>query len=508
VARIAATYRHVAQTSDETPNIACGMEWLDKGTYNYGPFHPPLARVAMAVGPYLYGLRSQGRPDRWQEGNAILHSGPRYATALTLARVGILPFFVLASTMVWLWGRRAVGETGALVAVFLFTNMPAVLAHAGLATTDMALTACVSAAAYAFLRWTEEPGAGRAAVLGVAVAAAVLAKFSALLFVPVTMLLIMAARWRAPRPRVRSLAVAALVAFVLVWGAYRFHVGRVTEPAAAFLAGVRLPASQLIDGVLQVKAHDTAGHAAYLLGGYSPRGWWYFFPVAMAVKTPLGFLLLALVGLGVVATWQARAAAFGSLGVLACCMPAHLNIGLRFVLALYPMLAIVAAAGAMHLLAARRAAVWAVAGGVVASGLVAWAGVSSLAAHPDYLAYFNEIARREPERFLVDSDLDWGQDMKRLARRLEELRVPYLHMAVMYTGDDTKLGLPRWDGLEPYQPVSGWVAISFTLLKTFGRHMAAERGRSDSAYGWLDAYQPVERVGRSILLYRIPPNSR
>jgi hypothetical protein len=290
---------------------------------------------------------------------------------------------------------------------------------------------------------------------------------------------------------------------VLVWGAYRFHVGRVTEPAAAVLSGVRLPASQLIDGVLQVKEHDTTGHAAYLLGRYSARGWWYFFPVAMAVKTPLGFLLLALAGLGVVATWQARAAALGALGVLACCMPAHLNIGLRSILALYPMLAIVAAGGAMHWLAARRAAVWAVTGGLVASGLLAWAGVSSLAAHPDYLAYFNEIARREPESFLVDSDLDWGQDMKRLARRIEELRVPYLHMAVMYTGDDTKLGLPRWDGLEPYQPVSGWVAISFTMLKTYGWHVAAERRRSDPAFGWLDAYQPVERVGRSILLYHI-----
>ena len=141
VARIAATYRTVAQTSDETPNIACGMQYLDLGRYTYGAFHPPLARIAVAMGPYLYGARSQQLADRWQEGNAVLNSAKRYGKALTLARVGILPFFVLGCTCVWLWGRRLLGEWGALAPVFLFTNIPPVLAHAGVATADMAVGA-------------------------------------------------------------------------------------------------------------------------------------------------------------------------------------------------------------------------------------------------------------------------------------------------------------------------------------------------------------------------------
>src|SRR5436309_3178361 len=130
--RIVLTYRAVAQTVDETPNIACGMQWLDQGRYDLGPFHPPLARIAMAIGPYLYGLRSQGDPDRWKEGNAILHSRGKYAVALTLARIGILPFFVLAAACVWRWGARIVGERGAILAVFIFTNLPVVLAHSGI----------------------------------------------------------------------------------------------------------------------------------------------------------------------------------------------------------------------------------------------------------------------------------------------------------------------------------------------------------------------------------------
>src|ERR1700741_2947952 len=106
VGGMAFTYRAIAQTSDETPNIACGMQYLDLGRYDYGAFHPPLARLAIALGPYLYGARSQKLPDRWHEGNAVLTSARRYGKALTLARLGILPFFVLASTCVWLWGRR------------------------------------------------------------------------------------------------------------------------------------------------------------------------------------------------------------------------------------------------------------------------------------------------------------------------------------------------------------------------------------------------------------------
>jgi hypothetical protein len=156
VARIVSTYRAVAQTSDETPNIACGMQYLDLGRYDYGAFHPPLARLAIAVGPYLYGARSQKLPDRWHEGNAVLYSARRYGKTLTLARMGILPFFVLACVCVWLWGRRLLGDWGALAPLFLFTNIPPVLAQAGVAPLGGGGSGSVRHAA---LRAVPTPGA-------------------------------------------------------------------------------------------------------------------------------------------------------------------------------------------------------------------------------------------------------------------------------------------------------------------------------------------------------------
>ncbi len=526
VARIVSTYRGIAQTSDEAPNIACGMQWLDRGEYTYGPFHPPLARIAMAIGPYLYGARSQGTPERWGEGNAVLNSAKRPMKALAMARLGILPFFILACSVVWFWARRLLGDWGALAPLFLFTNLPPVLGHAGVATSDMAVASGVSGAVFAWVVWLERPDLRRSVLLGLACAAALLAKFSSVLLVPLCFVVLAALSYRrmAAQRRARMALVAALVAFVAVWSAYRFSWGHmkehVAEDAAAqggiwrkvppgllhALETAPLPAPEILDGMWQVQNHVEGGHAAYLMGRNSDRGWWYFFPVALGVKTPLGFLLLAAAGVFALLKerwrkfdWRWWAPPVAAAVILAACIPSTLNIGVRYVMPLYPMLAIVAGAGAVFLLK-RRSAAWK----IVAAGLMLWTAVSSAAAHPDYLAYFNELAGSRPERILVDSDLDWGQDMRLLARELKQRNVKSLYMRCLYTGDDRLLDLPAWEALEPYRPVKGWVAVSFTMLKTYGWVAAREQGRTDNAFAWLERYQPVTRVGKSILLYYIP----
>jgi hypothetical protein len=518
--RIAATWRTMSQTVDETPNVACGMQWLDQGRYDYGPFHPPLARIALALGPYLYGARSQKLPDRWQEGNAVLNSVPRPTTALTLARAGILPFFLAAAAVVWFWTRRLYGEWGGAAAVFVFSNTPLVLGHAGLATTDMAVAAGTAAGLYGLFRWLEDPTARSSALLGLALAFAFLGKFSSVLFVgaaAAAMLALSIAGTRRLPARLRLLGITALVLFLTVWAAYRFSWGRMREPLVddatsqgGWLARVPrpvletisrtpLPAVEILDGLWIVHEHNLVGHAAYLLGDYRMGGWRTFFPIALAVKSPIPLLLLVLAGLALIGhfDWRKWTPAVCALVMLAACLPARLNIGLRYLLPMFPLLAIVAGGAAVRLWERR----W---GRPVSAALLVWLGVTAAAAHPDYLAYFNEFAAREPERVLVDSDLDWGQDVGRLCRRLKELRVPSIHLALHYSGDDSKLELPPWEGLNPYQEVKGWIAISFTRLKTYGWVVAQQQGREGNGYDWLKRYQPVERVGKSILLYYIP----
>jgi hypothetical protein len=526
VARIVATYPIFNQTWDEPAHIAAGMEWLDRGTYTYEPLHPPLGRVLTALGPRLVGIRSGVHESVWLEGNSILHAGDRYDRNLALARLGVLPFFLLASVVVFLWAHRLGGWPAAVGAVLLFTTLPPVLAHAGLATTDMAITSTVVLAAYCGIRWLDRPTTTRSILLGLAVASAVLSKFSALLFLPAAAAAVAVVRWSTRRlaeedaqgmRRTSGLRVGYLAALLAIWAGYRFAIGPLLPPPAVppntppasqgalerLVSAPIFPAPALFEGVGQLAAKNRAGHKSYLLGEVGDTGWWYFFPVALAVKTPLAFLLL--VGAGALAAarvppGQDRRRHLEplaiALAILLVCLPSRINIGVRHVLPMYPFLAITAGAGLVSLIRVRRAAP---AGAICAALLVGWQLTASSRAHPDYLAYFNELAGGRPERILVDSDLDSGQDLRRLADTLRARRVPAVWLAYAGSATVSEHGLPPVRWLEPHQPVKGWVAASLYSLKLG----SLDRPGHDD-FAWLERYAPVAQVGRSIRLYHIP----
>src|SRR5271166_3861486 len=243
VARIVSTYHVFSQTTDEPAHVVTGMEWLERGTYTFEPLHPPLARVAAAIGPYLSGLRLNGHQNLWMEGNELLLAQGRYLHNLSLARLGVLPFFLLATFLVWYWAHVRYGDGPALVATFLFTTSPVVLAHAGLATTDMPLTATFTGALLAYIKLLERPSYARSAVFAAAAALSVISKFSALVFLPACGFTLLLARWLMPHPAKgnavanyrtpwgRMIALAALVMFLVVWAGYRFSVSSATPPS-------------------------------------------------------------------------------------------------------------------------------------------------------------------------------------------------------------------------------------------------------------------------------------
>jgi len=140
IGRIIITYHIFSQTSDEPFHIARGYEWWVDGSYELGQQHPPFAPILIGLGPYLAGARSSDRESRRTLGNALLHAENSYFYNLTLARIGVLPFFILASIGVFIWCRRFINSAVGLIAVAIFTMLPPVLAHASFATTDMAIT--------------------------------------------------------------------------------------------------------------------------------------------------------------------------------------------------------------------------------------------------------------------------------------------------------------------------------------------------------------------------------
>ncbi|HLW53735.1 MAG TPA: glycosyltransferase family 39 protein [Candidatus Angelobacter sp.] len=524
--RIAATDFIFTQTFDESAHIACGLRWLDKGDYECESAHPPLGRVVGAVGPYLAGERSHAIDDPIAEGNEILGQGSHYRLILALGRLGELPFAVLALAGAWVWARRVFSPGAAFFAALLFSLLPPVLGNSGLVTTDIAVTAGCTWAFYAFTRLLEEPGWKNCLAVGFWCAFALVSKFSAVPFLACGFLAIFILYALSSRHAgspvnglqvVRWLALASVITVLLVWASYQFSFGplfteaelhrpnahipqRLIQPGWAHTAvtAVPVPAGRFFRGLGQVWMHNVKGHASYLLGQRRETGWWYFFPVVMAIKTPLGFLALAVCGSAILLTqlrrneWLSGACVAAAVAMLLVCMVSRIDLGLRHILPIYPLLSVAAGwlvADSMRHFRSPRF--------VLVLGCLLWCGVDSARAHPDYLAWFNPIAASHPDHFRVDSDFDWGQDLGRLSARLQQLHVPSVTISYFGRADLSHFGLPPFSELSCDGPMHGYVAVSVTNLY-YKSVTCPERFHS------LQQMKPQEVVGKTIYLYYLP----
>ena len=303
-------------------------------------------------------------------------------------------------------------------------------------------------------------------------------------------------------------AYVAIAVWLVVWAVYQFDVGaihsyrheRAVEQGFSlaigdFLQGVEAPAPVFWAGFVDIAYLQADGHPASLFGESRQHGWWYYFPVALALKSSPPLVILAF--LGGFLLWQQRQTfstsnsywlpAVGIAGVLIPSMASTVNIGVRHVLPIYPLLAIL---GSVAFSATLRKPIRRRALRLVALALLGWHVLESALAHPDYLAYFTPPARSRDYLLLTDSNLDWGQDNARLAKFLEEN--PDEDIRVMVHGSVlNKVHLPK------ASQSPEWVVVSVN-----GLAWMKKTGRTD--FPWLLESQPSARIGRSILFFRSP----
>ncbi|HET6372931.1 MAG TPA: glycosyltransferase family 39 protein [Candidatus Polarisedimenticolia bacterium] len=561
VAAIVSTYGRMSQTWDEPNHIAAGVEWLQDGTYTLWTENPPLARVAVALGPYLSGARlpleGRGKSEieadglvSYALGNGVLYDHGSYRRQLALARLGALPFFLLAAAVLWCWLAR-LGALSAFMGVAACCTLPAVLAHSGLATTDMPFAAVFLLFMWRLVRWLEEPTVPRAILLGGCLGLAVATKFTAIAFIPPASLAVVCARiWserRSPQPplmtwRARALNALLLVAPVgalVVWGAYGFSMGTISSypdnllgwvvygPDAGGLRGALantfaetlLPAPGFFHGVLALLAHNESGHSAYALGHVSHVGFWYFYPLALIVKTPFPFAVFVAAALVVAGKridgtpWWVWGV-FGAIPmILLTLLTSHVNIGLRHVLAVYGLAAI----GAAAVLGPRAAGQGTRNRRATAACLVillAWQVAAAGSSYPGFLTYFNPIAADDPGAFLVDSDLDWGQGVFELEEFFSRHDAKSLHIAYNGSARLCDHALPPLHALEPYTPVRGWIAVSELYHREVADYLRAEPPcdlgslrsfpRAGTGwFAWLRGHEPVAILGHAIRVYYV-----
>jgi hypothetical protein len=278
-------------------------------------------------------------------------------------------------------------------------------------------------------------------------------------------------------------------------------------------AAVRLtiPAPSFFRGLYILKRHNTQGHPSYLLGQHSVAGWWYYFPVVAGVKTPAGTLLLLLLALTAAATVLFRGGlrqAYGRLKRLsprwyvplfsaalffAVCMLSQINIGIRHILPIYPLLYIWI--GAVLFSPKVGAPAWARKAAVVCLALLA---LESASVFPRYLGFFNlpSGGPRQGFRYLVDSNLDWGQDLKRLKSYLVERNISNVCLRYFGTAPPSYYGIesqPVPASLEEARRSGCMVVMSITSLY--------ERQAFDGRYDWMLRTQPIDTVGDSFRVY-------
>ncbi len=554
--RIWQTQTRLSHTVDEPTHISSGLEWIESGTQRLHPENPPLGRFSVGIAAWLSGHSLPDTGTAPQRGTELLYAEGAYLENLRGARLGTLPWFLLTVLLVWNWAQQIAGSRAGLLAAVSVATLPPLLGHAGLATTDVPFAAAFVLLCWVYVGWLEEPRPRNSLWLGLTLGLAIATKYSTLIFFPPAALAIFVA-WRfadraegtAAEPRHRQppqpnwagialgVGLAIPVSALVVWTAFRFDIGRVDEIAGAERAieiafpddeglGRRLvdavshrpvPAPDAIHGIIFLKAHANLGHPAYLFGRRSQDGFWNFYPVALAVKSPLSFALLfglALAGLSRQSSlrrWRSLAPAVAALVVLVVSMTSTVNIGLRHVLVVYPLLAVTLGLGLDALLERPGPSRRRIVAGVTGL-LLLWQVLLVVRAFPDYLAWFNPLAGDEPGRILVDSDLDWGQDALALEQVAEELGISQLAIAYFGSVRLCELDLPDLRWLPPGESAHGWIAVSEMYYRGHWRTLygdACDRtsGSGQAAeglsYDWLRAHEPVVVAGRSIRLYNI-----
>ncbi len=524
-------------TIDEFSHLAVGLYRLLTGDFRHGSDNPNLPRLFAAL-PLLLtrpAFAPPPDPSEWTVGYQLMQANPgRYQEIYFAGRMMIILLSLATAALTARWAFELYGTGAALASLFLFAFSPSLLAHGHLVTNDMAGAFGFLLALYAAWRFLDAPTWRRAALVGLAAGLANLLKLSAPALA-VMVLAVVAVRATAERrggPPLAAwlgrLALMAAAALLVVNAGYGFvgtlaplregdfpPNGRLTALAAS-MPELRLPLPlaylEGLDKALAVgKDIDTV---YYLAGRLSSEGFWYYHLVAFAAKCPLPVLLAAVFA---VAAWAAGRAP--GRRVYAVFVPVlllfavnasfnSLNIGERHVLAAYPLLFIGISPWVAAALSAprRRPGLKARATQLAAALALLWTAAGTIAVAPRYLQYFNEAAGgpENGHRLLVDSNLDWGQDLLRLRDYMRENRVDTVALAYFGRVNPGVYGI-RFTPL--VRGVSrGKAAVSASFL--MGRPYYWFLGRSiqwvpPRTYVWLQGLKPVARVG-SMFVYDIP----
>jgi 4-amino-4-deoxy-L-arabinose transferase-like glycosyltransferase len=495
--------RLLSPTHDETTHLPSGFTYLKTGQFRLNPEHPPLVKIVSALP--LLALHPKVNfddpawqaepPDQWRFGYGFLFTNDA-DRLLFWGRMPIVLLGTLLGVYVFLWARDLFGPAAGLLALFLYSFCPNVIAHSHLVTMDLPLSSFCVMTFYHGWKYARQRKNAHLIATGLGLGLALGTKFTAVILAPVLLLLLLlsallpsvsgpGAGKRLARSAIDSAVVLAIAA-TTVWAIYFFP----SDPLFYW------------KGLREVYgSHDTA-FEYYLMGAFSQEGWWYYFLIAFLVKTPLPTLFALALSLVLLRRLSARHwidevfVALPAVAVFAVTSWLAHNIGLRYVLPVYPLLFVFVSRLA-GLLSLRRSFAF------LGALLGTWYLGTAVWIYPDHLAYFNE-AVGGPERgyeYLDDSNIDWGQDLKRVKPWLDRNGFEKVFLSTAFNTSPAYYGI-RWERVietDLFQkPRPGVYVMSVHILVRVRLLGLRNNTHSD----WLSDHQPIGRVGYSFLVYR------
>ncbi len=558
------TAARTSLTTDEGLHITSGYSILRTGDFRLIEEHPPLIKVLAALP--LLPVRDLADPrtlPSWESKLDVsdtvhlvrvmkewLQPYRPFDRIVYAARVPIMLLSLLLGAVAFRWATDLQGPKGGLIALGLYAFDPNILAHSSVAAIDLGTAAFIFFASYTFWRALRRPTRANVVLAGVTLGLAQASKISALILLPLFVILacpraltahdpVLFSRlhvrdWARTTKRGQMLvrttllvSVIFVLAFMTLWTVYGFEVR--TPP------GWRIPvlaASHLIP--LDRVRHDVAaGRTTFLMGQYSEHGWWYYFPVAFAIKTPLPTLIC--LGMAVLSAVVSASRLRGveklerlrhwaalllfPLAYFAIALIQPFNIGYRHLLPVLPFVFAFTGAQIAYLLSRityhapvawspGHLVTWSLY--LLVTALSAWYITSTVHIFPNYLAYFNELAGGPDGgyRYLVDSNLDWGQAWKDLKVYLDTHGIARVKLAQFSSNDPAVYGIDY----EPIAPMTGAPPVLPARFNPApGVYVLSASSLQGVPLADVDTYDyfrhrlPTARIGHAMFLYDVRP---
>jgi hypothetical protein len=514
-------------------HVPTGYVFLKTGDFVYATDSPALARY-IASFPLLFmdvklpPERSfWARDDRAEFSREFLYDLNRNIVGkiIFFARMPMIALGAFGGIFLFSWTKRRYGsQIAVLTSIFYFLS-PNILAHARFATTDIAAIVFIMCSVLTFWDFLKSLRYKQSLIAGVFLGLAMMAKYSALLLLPlyfVLVFIIFIARILSKEKNSGSIFLMFLVflsvSFLVLWAGYAFEFkpflqdalrpeGKVdffksilhrVFPSASngfmdksinALYTVPMPLSSYILGVIGVLKHGIEGARTFFMGVWKQAGHPMYYLLAFFIKTPVPVIVTFFLGTFFLITRkEKRLLGVYLLFIIAAffvtASRASLQLGLRYVLPVYPLIFVISAIGLSLLF--QRGYLSKILGIV----FVVWLFAVQIFIWPDYLSYFNELigGPKNGYKYLRESNLDWGQDLPALRDFMAKENIDYVKLDYFGEGDpslyDIKSGTIK--RFEKEKPGDFVYAISVNYI---------------DGYPWTQRKKPDARAGYSILIY-------